>query len=238
MSEKLNLSDTYVILDLDRTMLDTELANVLYQNVVREYDADLADQLIMAKDEAERDGMSFDLHQYIGRFVSPEERERFDERFVEIAQTAPLLAPGGEDLLEWLQEREVAHGVLTYGNYTWQKLKLRASGLDRLPHMVTPDSHKAHVLRAWQAASGEFHLPPEMVRHDLGARAIFKAIFLADDKPVSFEDLPPNVYGALCKIFGKQLKSQHGMVPEGITTVERMDHIISVLETQSVLEHQ
>lgn len=229
MNESRSLDQLYVILDLDRTLLDTEALNDGYQSVVRQLDSSLADALMHEKRETEDSGGTFDFHQFLHKQLSDEQVERFDEHVIEQLQSRSITNDGALELLQHLAERQIAHGILTYGSNSWQLLKLRACGLDRLPYSITSDSKKSRVIRSWQGSGGVFHLPHELVAQEMGAHDTFDALMLVDDKAVSFDDLPMNVTGVWYKPSENLLKSQQGAVPKDVITVRHLSEVIEIL---------
>lgn len=217
--------NTYIILDLDRTLLNTEMIGLMYEAIIRQKDARLADDLLLAKKEVESRGISFDLHDFVKKSVSHDTQVDFDKHLIEQCSQQSVLNDGATQLLGSLKQRDVAHGILTFGNPGWQKLKLEASGLDYLPALISGERHKSHLIRSWQTVNGDFVLPDELAGHEMGTSQLVSSIVLIDDKAVSFQDLPMNVTGIWYKPSDELMLSQQGEVPGSVQTVRHFDQL-------------
>ena len=152
----------FVLLDFDRTLADT-------------------------------DQLKYDFDQLLARGLS------LESALMEFGQThqtrqagQKYLLPGAIELLSFLQQQVIPHGILTYGQADWQRAKILATGLADLPVVITDRTDKGALIASWRQASGTYQLPPE-----LGGRFV-EQIMLIDDKIYSFDGLPADALGLYC----------------------------------------
>lgn len=236
MIEKFDPQETYVVLDLDRTLIDTELINKTYEKIVAESSNDLSEAMNLAKQADEAAGRSFDPHLFV-REALLDSVAIMNDFEVELTNRLngrdDVLNPGALELIDQLKTWGVAHGILTYGHSEWQRIKLQVSGLDRkLPSKITADKHKGAEIGSWQSDTGEFHVPVELTSHEIGAAAVYQTVVLVDDKAVSFEDLPDGVKGIWYRPSEHLLLSQQGDVPATVTVVDHLDLVKDNLRSE------
>lgn len=150
-----------VLLDFDRTLADTN-----------QLKADF-DQL---------------LEQGLGRSAALAEFRR-THQVTELGQN--YLLPGALNLLRFLQQNQIRHGILTYGQSDWQQTKLAVAGLAAVPTLITDRTDKGALIASWRQVSS-YQLPVE-----LGGGQVDRAV-LIDDKVYSFEGLPADALGFYC----------------------------------------
>lgn len=169
----------------------------------------------------ETKGESFDLLSYVKTVLSGEERVRLHESFVERTQTKDVLNNGARELLTSLRERSIPFGILTYGSYEWQLLKLRTAGLDNVPYLITEVSGKGRLLRSWVDADNYIILPKELGGY------YARSIVMIDDKVREFNDIPLDLVKGyvLRPKNGLLLPSQQGVVPKHLTVVNSLRDI-------------
>lgn len=182
----------YVAVDLDRCLLDTEKFYNDFMAVVSRHA--LVDWRVVQQQryEIEKSQGSFDGMTAIRGLLPGAGEDRFMRGvisdFLAAAQDHSYLYDGAKELVEFLHERGVPWGILTFGGQEWQKLKLQVTGLDRFPHLITDQRMKAKLLKEW--------LRSERMPVRLGSGYVTD-IVLVDDKLVSFQELPQNAYGIL-----------------------------------------
>lgn len=150
-----------VLLDFDRTLADTN-----------QLKADF-DQL---------------LEQGLGRSAALAEFRR-THQVTELGQN--YLLPGALNLLRFLQQNQVRHGILTYGQSDWQQTKLAVAGLAAVPTLITDRTDKGALIASWHQVSS-YQLPVE-----LGGGQVERVV-LIDDKAYSFEGLSADALGFYC----------------------------------------
>ncbi len=107
--------------------------------------------------------------------------------FIALGEVTDFLMPGARELLEYLQQTGIGHGILTYGGREWQEMKLAAAKLLDVPTIIT-STGKGPIMKRWQQEDGTYELPPEY-KAATGYQRTRHIIFL-DDKPTSFEGTP------------------------------------------------
>ncbi len=201
MTERAKSPD-YVLLDLDRTLLNTEAVMLSYVKLIGRYDANLSNRLYWAWRQAEDMNESFDARAYLDEEVMMERSrqdavDQFDQAFATASHDdEDFLNNGAAELLQGLEQRQIPHGILTYGSPTWQGLKLSVSGLGDLPHLVTQQRQKGRVITSWAAANGEIKLPTKLTkRYRLIGNRTLTSVILVDDRLEALVGLPAAVDG-------------------------------------------
>jgi FMN phosphatase YigB (HAD superfamily) len=177
-----NQTDTFYILDLDRTLFDTIAGAELLTDIAFSYDAALGRELRIHTDELLVAKTSFSVHDFIRDFSGEEAAEKVREAFLQEAASRDLLLDGARELIDFLKDQGARMGILTYGSPEGQSVKIVAAGLDSIPHLITSESKKGRLLSSWYK-SGSYELPPEY-----GGEA--EELVLVDDKVISFTDFP------------------------------------------------
>ncbi len=165
--------ETFVVLDLDRTLLDTDnLIGLLYDQL-RTKGLDSSQLLQDQEFIHDQTGKSFSLLEHLTYRYG---QQLIDEAMLEVLQLAErgeipkeiLFCPGAEELLNYLDDNAIPHAVLTYGEQTFQRFKMSVvrSVLGKtensLPATITSESKKAEwISHTWEGdGTGErFHVP-------------------------------------------------------------------------------
>lgn len=174
----------FVLLDFDRTLADTDRLKMAFDETVFEVRRD---------DSQETDSIVV-------------------ERFLAKTSNANYLLPGAKELLRFLDDFLIAHGILTYGDSVWQELKLRAARLDQVPYLITDDKAKGRLISSWNQ-EGVYRLPAE-----LGAGE-YQHLMLVDDRIHSFEGASADLIKVYC-----------GQKTEGLTS-----DVIKITELRQVI---
>lgn len=189
--------EVFYVLDLDRSLVDTDALVVLLQRIIMSELGIDAEEIIDARREYEAQrGVVFDIAEYVMGVMDqrgedgPAVWQRIKHLFIRAARKRDVLEPGGFELLQWLESRKQKFGILTYGGDTWQLTKMDAAGLISVPHIVTHNEQKGKLIASWQLKDNSF-LVPALIAGGRPARAR-KLVFI-DDKPVSFIGIPPEV---------------------------------------------
>lgn len=218
--------ETFVILDFDRTLGDTEQLFAAFMAILAEHSELDQPALRRAATESSQRGESFDGAAWVREQLEMTGQasvwRALKQAFaVRTAQTDYLL-PGAWELLAYLRDARVGHGILTYGGREWQEMKLAAAGLSELPTIITDDTAKGTQLRRWQQSDGTYVLPPEF------GQTIRQQLVLVDDKPLSFADAPESGIVKLCVGRAGDAVLPAGVEPVAdlIAVLHRIRHII------------
>ncbi len=187
-------SSEFWLLDLDRTLFDTDRAAGLLYQLADELSIMTVTELAARQRQSEVDGQSFDPMSTIVEQAGQDGWSQLTTQFEQQAASEDFLLPGAEDLIKYLTERHRPHAILTYGNPKWQEIKLATTGLN-VPYLVVTSPYKSVVVREWQNDDGTFQIP-SAIRPSID-QSTARRIVLVDDKPLAFEDLPVNVTGYL-----------------------------------------
>lgn len=184
---------TFYILDLDRCLVNTDPLAVFFSSFVKKYDPMLGEKLDIERRLVEAAGHSFDVYTYLEKIIGADVAAIIDA-FIIGAQKRDFLNIGAHDLMHVLDSSSTPYGILTYGSDAWQRVKIIASRLDRVPSLITQEKHKGKVISSWYDESSHvFKVPQALLATD--ARSSFDRIVLVDDKRVSFDTMPMQTTG-------------------------------------------
>jgi FMN phosphatase YigB (HAD superfamily) len=189
--------DVFYIIDFDRTLARSDDLRLLFEEVAFAETA-IAPERIKQGELMYRN--NFDVAGYLRGLLretmSSDKAEIILDRvrrlFVEKAREEDLLEPYASALLSELRERQAAFGILTSGGEEWQQIKIEATGLNDIPHLVIETSRKSELISRWRRPDDIFVIPKKL--SGIAACEARKIVFL-DDKPVSFEAMPEGVEG-------------------------------------------
>lgn len=218
-------SEHLILLDMDRCLLDTEKIHQAFSETIRQSELIDEAELAAAKKDTENSALnnSFDTVSFVQRRLAEKGMaDAWDELRREFERTASehrrndqyhYLMLGATALIDKLQNDGRRFGILTYGGDIWQHMKLAASGLYVLPHVITDVHEKGLLIHRW-LDDGEF--PSEF-----GDTPV-KFVTMVDDKLKSLRGLPPQYAAGIHVRTGKP---QDQKVPESLPP-----HIISVAD--------
>lgn len=195
--------ETFYILDLDRCLGDTNKLQELLEEVLEQEIGFDRQAIVNARREYEESGESFDTVIAVEDILDRQGKNgrelwaHIERVFVEESKRRDMLLPYARELLDFLQERHDYFGIVTYGGNLWQRVKMAATGLAKIPYIVTPIKEKSKLLSSWQLHDGSFSLPEALSADGFALQA--KHLTFIDDKPVSFMGLPQAVKG-ICAI--------------------------------------
>ena len=220
--------ETFYILDFDRCIGNTDALFDIFEKVVVEHTGLTAWSLRNVREEVEAVGDSFDTATYVRAQLHMAHQEdkwrELEEGFVAACAEVDMLLPGARELMAWFEENKLPFGTVTYGEATWQKLKLRAAGLGKMPKLITTNKHKGSVFQEWKQQDGTFVLPREL------GSTVAKSLVLIDDKAVSFDNFPAEPshgYWVLPKTH--VLPSQKGSVPANVVRTAHLKEVLKNL---------
>ncbi len=221
-------SDTFYIVDFDRTLADSDKLLQVFIAVTNQYIDLPLGQIEKIDADIKAKGDSFDTATYVRDALVAEDRanewDKLQQQFIHESRSLNMLLPGAAELLDYLNVNRRRHGVLTYGNPLWQHLKLSASGFNRVHRIVTTNKHKGVLIAGWQQADGMFMLPNEF------GGGVVSRIVLIDDKAASFEGFPDNPSrGFQVLDYASALPAQLGNVPRNVTHASSLLDVLSQL---------
>ena len=214
-----NNIDTFYLLDLDRTLFNTEKAMVVMRGVVDTHSTELAAAMTQRFEEFTITGESFSVRDFILERVGEEEMQGIEAAYREASLKQDLLNPGAVELIEYIRQKPRAElGILTYGSPLGQAMKIAgAAGLESIRFMVTDETHKGALIATWRREDGQYVLPAQMGGY------VAKHIVFVDDKPFSFTGLPIDVTGYLVQTDNVAKET----TPPHITSIETLADIIT-----------
>lgn len=216
--------NTFFAIDFDRCLTKGETFALLYMEVLDELGVIAYVDINAVKNELESRGESLLMLTYLrdnGLFDAHTEQQ-VAQLFYERAQAKRYnyVADDADVLFDYLRAKKIPHAIISYGENSWQELKIKAAGFDTVPHQVVSHPRKSDELRSWLKGD-EYHLP----RIFGGETA--DEIVLIDDKAVAFDNLPSHVRGYWMRAKdGSLLPSQQGTVPDSVQIVYDFKSII------------
>lgn len=182
---------TVYIIDFDRTLLNVGKVMELAEAVSLELGIDFADIKKKSK-ETEGTGWSYSPLEAIKQ-ADISKFEAFKRLFVDRADKSKLLYDDGQRFLAKLKDAGKPYMILTYAtDDKWQELKLRATGLDEIPHYVTKNMIKSKDITDWVQKDGTIAPPVQGINPA-------KEAWLIDDRGRVFDGLPGSCKGFYLK---------------------------------------
>lgn len=202
------LVETFAVIDLDRTLLNTgALVELLYAQFHEHgFTAEqITGELAFIEQQT---GTSFSLFEYIETTHSKDLLESILEKVLLLAEDGvldgdTLLCAGADRLLELLEYKDVPHAILTYGNELDQAFKLSlirkllGKTANELPAAITDEPKKAAWISAtWDDVDQAGGIAvPEAIAGETRLRA--RNIVVIDDKQGNLDSDNPAVMGIL-----------------------------------------
>lgn len=218
-------TSTFFAIDFDRCLTTGETLALLMMEVLDELGVISYVDLNEAKELVESNGGSFAMLTYLRDkgLLDIETEEKVAQAFCERAQHDRLryVAEDADGIFAYLLEKQIPHAIISYGENSWQELKIQAAGFADMPHQIVSHPRKSDELRSWLNDEGHYELPPIF-----GGQTVDE-IVLIDDKAVAFQSLPPHVRGYWMRAKdGSLIPSQQGTVPDTVMTVYDFKSVI------------
>jgi hypothetical protein len=177
------------VTDMDGTLTDNNLvARALGRACTAE--GINAESLLELVDSYAQLEISYNAWSYVEKY-GPNAAEAVEARFLEDCRENPIVYNDTREYLNFLEESFIANLIMTNGNQTWQEMKLKAAGLDKLPHQIIhPDDLKGNVIRGWRNAPGKLFIVPQEIFN-----VSVSIVNVVDDKKKSFHGLPKDCRG-------------------------------------------
>ena len=145
---------TFYIIDFDRTLADSDKLLEVFIGVANQYIELPLEQVEKIDADVKAKGDSFDTANFVRAHLADkgdlDQWERLEKQFIHESRALNMLLPGANELLAFLDSKQLPHGILTYGNPLWQHLKLTAAGYNHVPRIVTTNKHKGVLISSWQ----------------------------------------------------------------------------------------
>jgi len=208
------------LLDLDRTLLDTDKAAEALRIAVSWHNAALATQLTQRIEDYTLLGESFSMRDFILEQVGEVKTAEIEAKFIELSADQDLLNPGARELIAYIRSKPgAAIGILTFGSTEGQAMKIKAAGIADLPYLVTGETFKGEQISSWRDENGVYNLPEE-----LGGISVATIVFV-DDKPFSFKGLAGDCRGYWVHSLYDAGKER---IPSYVVPVEKLADIIQL----------
>ena len=203
----------FYVLDLDRTLFDTDAYVGKYIEIARQFDEKIAQKLQFIWSEQDIS---------LRGWVSKEQGDLFQQNIEAMLEdkVAPddLLMLGAKEFLAALPAKQIDFGIATFGDRLYQAHKLKLSGLSGIPYIMTGES-KGELIASWQDENGLFTVPKE-----LGDSSVkYSSIVLIDDKARSFKGLPRQARGYWLS------ETSDTILPSHEVAVKRITHLAQAI---------
>lgn len=225
----------FFVLDFDRTLGSTVLLYELFQEIVESVvDNEAVRRLDSVRHAVEDDGGSFDSITYVQDILASAGKadswQQIEDEFITRAHQSGFLEPGAERLINYLDTHHYSYGIVTYGGESWQRLKIRAVGLDGIPAIVTKTQGKGELIASWCQVDGRYEVPGSLNRN--GEPLTVESIVLIDDNALNFEGLPSDAVGYYIQNTTTRDRSNQltAPIPRHIRTVPGLNGVIRMLE--------
>lgn len=198
--------DAFIVLDLDRTLLNTDALMDLLFEQLSQTDGTNTEEVQAAKNVSyAHKGKSFDVTTLIDDRFGDGTFERLHQQIIAMAHDVDmrkrLLYAGASDLIETLESAGSYYSILTHGSQEFQSDKLRLLGAltDRLEPpfnaYITTETNKAEwINRQWQRDRARFMVPNDVYRQRSVAA---QSIIVIDDKRTNLETTNEHIKGIL-----------------------------------------
>ncbi|MDB5167489.1 MAG: hypothetical protein JWN26_634 [Candidatus Saccharibacteria bacterium] len=216
--------ETFFAIDFDRCLSDTDkLDKIFYELAGDEYPQLDAVELLRARNEIENTGRTFDQIGALQKVFNESELADFLDVFISRAIREDVLSLGARDFIKALESHNLPYGLVTFGGIRWQQVKIKASGVDSIPTLITDHTGKGEIIAKWQQTDGTFLIPSDLTAKEL----YVKTVVLLDDKAIAFKGLPQASRGYWVQSTTKPLlPSQTGAIPDNVRIARGLDQVL------------
>ncbi|HEX5456072.1 MAG TPA: hypothetical protein VFW77_01765 [Candidatus Saccharimonadales bacterium] len=211
--------DTLYILDLDRTLLDVDMAMSIAEEACHNLGVDFS----KIKEDQQR---SFARAVPYSPLATLEDMgdgvlERFKQEFLKLAGPARLVFPDAKRYLDKLEHAGKQYMILTYArDARWQELKMQGAGLDNIPHIIIFHPKKSHDIDSWRSKDGLFNVPLDTI-------SPASEVVFVDDRLRVFDGIPKNCKGYYLK--RSDWQDDLSDIGKDITQIASFDELIDKL---------
>lgn len=224
--------EIFYILDLDRTLIRTDDLRGLFEDVIAESGLisrkEIHEARMLVKSNFDMAGF---VYGQLTERTSPEEAAaamtRLRAKFVGAAQVNDYFEPHARELIDLLESRQLAFGILTAGGQDWQQAKIEAVGLEKVPHLIVQTTRKGDLIASWRQTDGQYYLPDELTGQP---RVIATSLVFVDDRKVSFLDIPSDVCAIrVLSVSAGEAQEVEEDLPANVTEVTGIDGVWQAL---------
>lgn len=229
---ELHQPDEFFAIDFDRVLGNTpELYNLFLEVLKESGNLNTVVALENAYQHAVESGVSFSVTSFIHQqnMIDEDILAMLGDDFVTKAEYLKdtLAMEGAHEFIEYLRQEGISHGILSYGDKSWQEMKIQASGFGDVPRMIIDHKQKARQAAEWFDGQ-KFHIPRQLT---VGRQLLaVSRVVVIDDKQVAFEDMPVNMQGYLVNPnihttkFAEDLEEKR--LPLGVVAVSSLRNVI------------
>ena len=211
----MNSSDVLYVIDLDRTLIDTDKVISLLVDSLNDSGID-GKAFVKRLEKARLDEADLDAKKEIDKFGT-DVWEKFSDYFHAEANKQKVVYDDANNFLAKLDSLSRKYMILTYGvSKQWQELKISAAGFGRIKYVISNTRDKSRLIQGWLDNRNIYH-PPGF--DSLKARNVI----LIDDRPASFVYLNKNLTGYLVDRKGTHNKNHK--FPSSIKIVKSFEEI-------------
>ncbi len=219
------VTQTFYAIDFDRCLSDTDKLDKIFYQLAGEYKELDSDGLLKARNDIEDKGGSFDQVKALEQLLSTERLQELFDEFIKRSLSEDTLSAGASELLKSLELNRKTFGIVSYGNSEWQSIKMKASGVDKIPALITDHKRKGEIIAGWQQSDKTFTIPPVLMADGVSIQVA--TVVLIDDKAIAFSDLPTEARGYWAQpLSGVLLPSQMGEIPGNVHIAHGLSEII------------
>lgn len=184
----------YWAVDFDRCLGDVDALFNHYLEVLRDYHDIDPREVAAARARVEKSKGSFDLIGYLLKngILTDNELDLVGKEYVARTVADPeVLMSGASEFLAYLESNyHGRHGIITFGNPYWQRLKVAAAGLADVPCKVVDSPYKAREIAGWYDEVRRRYIVPSPLMDDVDAHGQqVHEVILVDDKEVAFDGM-------------------------------------------------
>lgn len=224
------MSEKFYAWDFDRTLGLTELLAVEFTKHVAETDPATAEILRATKEAVEKSKGSFDMLGAIREHMGELALRNYVDGFVGRQHEVSFLEEGAEVLLHDVAEGGHRSGIITRGGVEWQKIKLRKTGLEGVPHLILgkEDDIKGKLIASWyDSTTGLYRLPDEL------GGGFVEEVVLVEDKETEFDGFPTQASARGYLFTGSDIKPE-----TEVSTKPLSPNIVRVNSLHEIARHE
>lgn len=204
------------VLDLDRTLIDTDKIVELLEEVLNQQGFD-SSTIVEKIERARLSENDIDAKEAIDS-LGIGAWKAVEKYFLQESMKDKLVFDDARSFLGRIRSADLPHIILTFGvSRAWQSLKLKSAGLEDVPSIVSNSREKSRTINGWRSENGVY-TPPGF------AKLSASNIVLVDDRPGAFLDISDNnLKGYLINRSGKL--GADFVVPEKVSVISSLSEI-------------